>query len=165
MRAAMLASDRERQATVLRLRAAHLEGRLATEELELRIGRAEAARTREDLAALEADLPARSGPAITTTSGVPRMPGRRHFTERKLLDAPLEEVLDAALAFVVPPLERCGYFLHQEGDDVLVFQDVRHGPRGRLMVRFRDAGDNRTLVLAHGVAPLAVRRAFATLSD
>jgi hypothetical protein len=93
------------------------------------------------------------------------MPGRRHFTERKLLDAPLEEVLDAALAFLVPPLERCGYFLHQEGDDVLVFQDVRHGPRGRLMVRFRDAGDNRTLVLAHGVAPLAVRRAFATLTD
>jgi hypothetical protein len=33
------------------------------------------------------------------------------------------------------------------------------------MMRFRDAGDRRTLVLAHGTAPLAVRRAFARLTD
>jgi hypothetical protein len=32
-------------------------------------------------------------------------------------------------------------------------------------VRFRDLGDRRTLVLVHGVAPLAVRRAFARLDD
>jgi uncharacterized protein DUF1707 len=54
----MLASDRERQATELRLRAAHLEGRLEVEELEARIGRAQAARTREELDAVEADLSA-----------------------------------------------------------------------------------------------------------
>jgi Domain of unknown function (DUF1707) len=124
----MLASDRERQATVLRLRAAHLEGRLDTDELEARIGRAHAARTREELDAVEADLPERPNAAIPTTSGVPRMPGRRHFSERKLLDAPPDQVREAALAFLVPPLERYEYLLHQEGDDVLVFTNPRHGP-------------------------------------
>jgi len=161
----MLASDREREATVLRLRAAHLEGRLAVEELELRIGRAEAAQTREELDAVEADLPERSSTAIEPTSGVPRLPGRRHFSKRKLLDAPPADVREAALAFIVPPLERYGYVLHQEGADVLVFTDPNRGPTARIMVRLRDAGDRRTLVLAHGVAPLAVRRAFARLAD
>ena len=33
----MLASDREREATVLRLRAAHLEGRIETDEFEDRV--------------------------------------------------------------------------------------------------------------------------------
>jgi hypothetical protein len=33
------------------------------------------------------------------------------------------------------------------------------------MVRFCDLGDRRTLVLAHGVAPLGVRGAFARLDD
>jgi Domain of unknown function (DUF1707) len=161
----MLASDREREATVLRLRAAHLEGRLAVEELERRIGRAAAAQTREELDAVEADLPGRSGPAIVPTSGVPRLPGRRHFSERKLLDAPPADVREAALAFLVPPLERHGYVLHQEGEDALVFTDPRRDESARIMVRLRDAGDRRTLVLAHGVAPLAVRRAFAQLAD
>jgi hypothetical protein len=31
------------------------------------------------------------------------------------------------------------------------------------MVRFRDLGDRRTLVLVHGAAPLGIRRAFARL--
>jgi Domain of unknown function (DUF1707) len=161
----MLASDREREATVLRLRAAHLEGRLEHEELEGRIGQAQAARTREELDAVEADLPGRPGAVIEPTTGVPWLPGRRHFSERKLLDAPLEEVREAALAFLVPPLERHGYVLHQEGSDVLVFSDPRTGGTARILVRFRDAGDRRTLVLAHGTAPLAVRRAFARLVD
>ena len=162
----MLASDREREATVLRLRAAHLEGRLEHEELEGRIGRAHAARTREELDAVEVDLPGRAGAVIEPTTGVPWLPGRRHFSERKLLDAPLEDVREAALAFIVPPLERHGYVLHREGSDVLVFTDPRdRGGTARIKVRFRDAGDRRTLVLAHGAAPLAVRRAFARLAD
>jgi hypothetical protein len=160
----MLASDREREATVLRLRAAHLEGRLETDELEERIERAARARTQEDLAAVEADLPAlRPTADIALTTGVPRVPGRRHFSERKLLDAPVDHVREAALAFIVPPLERYGFCLDQEGADVLVFTEPRSGDR--IMVRFRDAGSGRTLVLAHGTAPLAVRRAFAQLSD
>jgi Domain of unknown function (DUF1707) len=159
----VLASDREREATVLRLRAAHLEGRIETDEFEERVGRAGRARTRAELEALEADLPARSGVRVEPTSGVPWFPGRRHFAERKVLDAPLDEVREATLAFVVPPLERNGYPLHQEGPDVLVFTHPHRG--ARIMVRFRDLGDRRTLVLVHGVAPLGIRRAFAQLGD
>jgi Domain of unknown function (DUF1707) len=159
------ASDREREAATLRLRAAHLEGRIETEELEERIARVQTARTRADLDAVEADLPGRPAAVVGTTSGVPWWPGRRAFSERKLLDAPLEEVREAALAFIVPPLERHGFQLAREEADVLVFSD-RRGPApggDRITLRLRDAGDRRTLVLAHGTAPLAVRRAFAKL--
>jgi hypothetical protein len=158
-----LASDREREATVLRLRAAHLEGRIGTDEFEERVGRAQSASTRADLEAVEADLPERSGAAISPTSGVPWFPGRRHFTERKVLDAPLDEVREATVRFLVPPLERSGYPLHQEGRDALVFGPTFRG--ARINVRFRDLGDRRTLVLIHGVAPLGVRRAFARLDE
>jgi hypothetical protein len=156
----VLASDREREATVLRLRAAHLEGRIETDEFEERAG---SARTRAELEAIEADLPERSGAAVRPTTGVPWFPGRRHFAERKLLEAPVEEVRDATLAFLLPPLERNGYPLREQGPDVLVFS---HRLRDvRITVRFRDLGDRRTLVLVHGAAPLAVRRAFARLGE
>jgi len=69
------ASDREREATILRLRAAHLEGRIETDEFEERVGRAEGARTLAELEEAEADLPERSGP-VQPTSGVPWFPGR-----------------------------------------------------------------------------------------
>ena len=158
----MLASDREREATVLRLRAAHLEGRIGTDEFEARVSRAQAAATRAELDAVEADLPERSLPPVEPTSGVPWFPGRRHFVERKVLNAPLDEVREAALAFLVPPLERHGYPLYLEAPDVLVFAQSYDA---RITVRLRDLGDRRTLVLAHGVAPLGIRRAFARLSD
>jgi hypothetical protein len=157
----VLASDREREATVLRLRAAHLEGRIETDEFEDRVGRAESARTRAELEEVEADLPERTAAAVGPTSGVPWFPGRRHFAERKVLDAPLNEVREAAVAFLVPPLERGGYRLSQEGPETLIFGPTARG--ARITVRFRDLGDRRTLVLVHGVAPLAVRRAFAQL--
>jgi Domain of unknown function (DUF1707) len=159
----VLASDREREATVLRLRAAHLEGRIETDEFEERVGRAESARTRAELEVIEADLPERSAAAMEPTSGVPWLPGRRYFAERKVLEAPLDEVREATLTFLVPPLERSGYPLHQDGSDVLVFAHPFR--RARITVRFRELDDRRTLVLVHGVAPLGVRRAFARLDD
>jgi DUF1707 SHOCT-like domain len=158
----VLASDREREATILRLRAAHLEGRIETDEFEDRVGRAESARTRAELEVIEADLPERSGASVEPTSGVPWFPGRWHLTERKVLDAPLSEVREDTLTFLLPPLERNGYPLHREGPDTVVFG---HSSRARISVRFRDLGDRRTLVLVHGVAPLGVRRAFARLDD
>ena len=51
-------SDADREATVVRLREAGGEGRLTLEELAERVERADAARTRADLDALTADLPA-----------------------------------------------------------------------------------------------------------
>ena len=140
-----------------------VEGRIETEELEERVGRAESARTRAELEAIEDDLPERLGGALQPTSGIPWFPGRRHFAERKVLGAPLDEVRDATLAFLVPPLERSSYPLHQEGPDILIFTHPFRG--ARITVRFRDLGDRRTLVLVHGVAPLGVRRAFARLDD
>jgi Domain of unknown function (DUF1707)/Cell wall-active antibiotics response 4TMS YvqF len=55
-------SDAEREATVVRLREAGGEGRLTLEELADRVERADAARTRGDLDALTADLPASTAP-------------------------------------------------------------------------------------------------------
>ena len=161
------ASDREREAATLRLRAAHLEGRLDVDELEDRVARAQAARTRADLQAVEDDLPSRPHAGIDTTDGVPWWPGRRPFNERKLLDTPLAEVRESALAFIVPSLERYGYVLSKEEAEVLTFALKRPGSIGadRITVRLRDTGDGRTLVIAHGTAPLRVRRAFATLTD
>jgi hypothetical protein len=93
----------------------------------------------------------------------PGFPAAGTSPRGRWLDAPLNEVRDATLVFLVPPLERNGYPLHDEGPDLLVFA---HSSRGaRIMVRFRDLGDRRTLVLVHGVAPLGVRRAFARLTD
>src|SRR5918992_1880972 len=140
-----------------------VEGRIETEEFEERVGRAESARTRAELEAIEADLPERIGGALEPTSGIPWFPGRRHFAERKVLGATLDEVREATLTFLVAPLERSGYPLHQEGPDVLVFAHPFRG--ARITARFRDLGDRRTLVLVHGVAPLGIRRAFARLDD
>jgi hypothetical protein len=161
------ASDRDRETAIARLRAALLEGRLETDELERRVSAAQGAATQDALDALVADLPAPAPAAVGLTSGTPRWPGRRAFAERKLLDAPIEEVREATLAFVVPPLERHGYLLREERDDVLTFarRDPRHVGADRVVVRLRDTGDRRTLVMAHGTAPLRIRRAFARLAD
>lgn len=56
-------SDADREATVVRLRQAGGEGRLTLEELAERVELADSARTRGDLDALTADLPASSAPA------------------------------------------------------------------------------------------------------
>ena len=160
------ASDREREATTLRLRAAHVEGRLETDELEERVAAAQRAVTRADLDALEADLPGRA-PHLDTTEGVPWWPGRRPFSERKLLDTSPEEARIAALAHMVPAMERHRFPLTKESDEALVFAERRPGRIGadRVTVRFLPAPDGRTLVLAHGTARLGVRRAFAKLAD
>ena len=57
-RAALRASDADREQFVEALRRHHAEGRLTTEELAERIERASAARTFGDLDALATDLPA-----------------------------------------------------------------------------------------------------------
>jgi Domain of unknown function (DUF1707)/2TM domain len=54
------ASDAEREQVIGDLRAHAGEGRLTVDELDERIGRADGARTRRELAALTADLPPRS---------------------------------------------------------------------------------------------------------
>jgi len=65
-------SDAEREATVVRLREAGGEGRLTLEELADRVERADAARTRGDLDALTADLPAAAASTSTMLPDSPR---------------------------------------------------------------------------------------------
>lgn len=62
-------SDADREAAVVRLREAGGEGRLTLEELAERVERADGARTRGDLDALTADLP-----AATARARVPEEP-------------------------------------------------------------------------------------------
>jgi Domain of unknown function (DUF1707)/Cell wall-active antibiotics response 4TMS YvqF len=57
------ASDSEREATVERLRAAAVEGRLTLEELTTRSGAAYSAQTRDELARITSDLPVRASDA------------------------------------------------------------------------------------------------------
>jgi hypothetical protein len=73
-------SDAERERAVEQLRAAAAEGRLATEELEQRIGGALAARTRGDLTALLSDLP-----APVSTAGLIVAPDDRSMMLRRQL--------------------------------------------------------------------------------
>jgi hypothetical protein len=68
---ALRASDADRERTADALRRHHLAGRLDTDDLQDRLGRCYAARTRDDLGALVADLPA-DDPA----HGRPARPGR-----------------------------------------------------------------------------------------
>jgi DUF1707 SHOCT-like domain len=56
------ASDRDREATVAALREHAVEGRLTLEEFTERMSAAYVARTRDDLAQLVRDLPARTAP-------------------------------------------------------------------------------------------------------
>jgi hypothetical protein len=68
-------SDADRDRAIAELSEHYQAGRLTTEELEDRTGRALQARTTADLAALFADLPRRQAPA-TSAAATPASPGR-----------------------------------------------------------------------------------------
>jgi hypothetical protein len=70
------ASDAEREGAAARLREHAAAGRLDLGELEERLGAAYAARTRGELAALLADLPALARP-VRAARPVPQRPARR----------------------------------------------------------------------------------------
>jgi hypothetical protein len=70
-RAAVRASDADRESVAERLRQAAAEGRLLTEELEQRLEAAFSARTYGQLNAIVADLPGRHLTARVETGGLP----------------------------------------------------------------------------------------------
>ena len=152
----MLASDGERDATIARLRAAHVAGRIDAAEFEARVGRAQTARGRADLDALLADLPP-GETDLAPTRGVPRLPGRRHFEVRRLVAGPPE----AVRLRLEPALERHGFYVHREEGGTLAFAHRRE-MASRLKLRLHEAPGG-TLVDVHGYAPLTVRRLLATL--
>src|SRR4051812_10449484 len=181
---ALRASDAEREHTVAALRVAAGEGRLTVDELAERTDRAYSAQTRGELTRLVHDLPAPPLPAPRPTRA-PRLPGRARFRNRWRAPARPEEVGLELLRDVVPPLQAYGYDLVERNPQRLVFSYARRPawtilvaifafPLGLLALSYKDreqvivdlAPDGAgTVLVAHGTAPLAVRRAFAQLDE
>jgi hypothetical protein len=69
-------SDADRDRAIAELSEHFQAGRLSTEELEDRTGRALQARTAADLAALFTDLPRRQAPVTSAAASAPASPGR-----------------------------------------------------------------------------------------
>ena len=181
------ASDADRERTVEALRHHAGEGRLTVDELDERTEQAFGAKTLRELGELQADLPAIATrpPAAPAQQRRPRMPGRFGFTARWHSPATVRATMAELIANVAPPLHRYGYDLIQREDDRLRFECERrpvwtfviavvlfpfgllallHKERDRITIDL--AGDERgTHLVASGVAPLPVRRAFAKLED
>jgi uncharacterized protein DUF1707/cell wall-active antibiotic response 4TMS protein YvqF len=95
---AILAGDQEREHSTELLSQAVVEGRLTLEEFSDRVGRAQAARTREELAVLTQDLPVPAAPTATAVAPADRStrelagPQQRHtaFCSRLVRSGPWE---------------------------------------------------------------------------
>lgn len=182
------ASDADREASVEALQAHALAGRLTSEELEERIEKAYAAKMLSELAALQVDLPrlaVRPHPAPERQRRRPMMPGKLPFTSRWHSPADAKLALRELMTFVVPPMERWGYDLTQRWDGRLRFERETRPvwtilvaiflfPFGLLALLYKerervtidlDEDEHGTQLVASGVAPLPVRRAFAELED
>jgi hypothetical protein len=185
---AMRASDRDRQAVAELLRRHLLAGRLELEEFEERLGRAHAARTLVELGELHADLPDLpvAPPVPVPRRRAPRVPGRIPFVERVPLATDVETAHDEAMEHLVPTMLRYGYELEDRSRDRLAFTLRRrpgwtiavaifafpfgllalmHQADERVVVEIERGRGGGSVLIAHGKAPLAVRRAFAQLRD
>ena len=181
------ASDAEREQTVTLLRAASAEGRLSVDELDERTATAYAAATRGELELLIDDLPHElpAPPVERSRKRRPRIPGRTGFSVRWRAPSSRADARAEFMEFVTPSLVAFGYELVERTPEGLVFERrVQPGwtilvavalfPLGlialaykgseRIAVEFVDRGDE-TSVIAQGVAPLPVRRAFAALES
>jgi uncharacterized protein DUF1707 len=181
------ASDADRERSVAALRHHAAEGRLTVEELDERSEKAYAAKTLGELAELQADLPAVAMRPVPPAARRrrPLVPGRFGFSARWRAPADAKATMAELIAHVTPPLHNLGYELIQREDDRLRFErEVRplwtipiaiflfpfgllallHRNRDRITIDL--AEDERgTHLVATGIAPLPVRRAFAELED
>jgi Domain of unknown function (DUF1707) len=167
---AVRASDEERERVVAALKEHCAAGRLTLDELPGRVERAYAAVTLDELTALTSDLPGRPrrAPAATPagTGGKPWLPGIFPFSETIEFDRPVAEVETQALRLIVPRLARAGFDLVVSDRQNMVF--VRTGRllrTHRVQLTLTALRDDRTHLMAHGAAPLGIRRAFAELRD
>jgi hypothetical protein len=182
------AGDSDRSAVVDLLRAHHLDGRLTVEEFEERVDAAHRAVTLLELGELHADLPEltpRRGKVVARKRRAPRIPGRHAFVERVPLAVDPQIAREQVFVHIAPALARQGYQLRMVGRTFMFRRRWRPGwtillaiftfPIGLAALTYQnedevtveiepDAGGG-TELLAHGVGPLSVRRAFATLSD
>ena len=186
-RAELRASDADRERAVELLRGHATVGRLTVDELDERCSKALSAKTFGELDALTADLPRVSPPprAVAPPAPVkrPKVPGSTYFADTWRAPAGPEVAMRDLLQYVAPPLQRSGYVLRERTPNRLLFERSRRPiwtfavavlvfPFGLLALLYKDeeriAIDLQptregTLVAASGMAPLAVRRAFAEL--
>lgn len=182
------ASDDDRERVVECLRGHHLAGRLTIEELEQRVARAHAAVTLADLEELQEDLPDIARPPAPRAAGsaFPHMPGHLSFSQRRELAVAVEQAREDALVHLLPALGNHGYQLVDSTERTLTFAGshrpvwtyvvavlvfplglvaLLHTRPHWLTIEFRAQGPAHSVMIAHGVASLAVRRMFARLGE
>jgi hypothetical protein len=113
------------------------------------------------------------------------VPGKLGFTSRWHSPADARITMRELMTFVVPPMERWGYVLTQRWDGRLRFERETRPlwtilvaiflfPFGLFALLYKDReritidldeDENGTTLVANGIAPLPVRRAFAELED
>ena len=187
-RAALRASDADRERAVDLLRGHAEVGRLTVEELDERCSKALEAKTFGELDALTADLPPISAPPAAVPP--PSAPARRrrdrrglYFAETWRAPCPPDRAMHDVLTHVAPHLRGAGYELREHTARRLLFVRTRRPiwtlavavlvfPFGLLALLYQDEArvaieltpaENGTLVAAGGVAPPAVREAFRAL--
>jgi hypothetical protein len=181
------ASDADREAAVDALRAHALAGRLTVDELAERVEKAYAAKMLSELAELQVDLPrvAVRLPEVRRRNR-PMVPGKLGFTCRWHSPADAKLTMRELMTFVVPPMERWGYDLTQRWDGRLRFERetrpiwtilvaiflfpfgllaLLYKDRERITIDLDEDESGGTNLVATGIAPLPVRRAFAELED
>ncbi|WP_019633186.1 DUF1707 SHOCT-like domain-containing protein [Actinomadura atramentaria] len=137
--AAERASDADRDAVLVRLHTAFAEGRLDEAELDERIARTLESRTRGELTAVVADIPATAGPRTVATAPAGRA-GRFHLAYKDSLHRSgqwaLPEkstvvvykgtgLLDLTSAEFAGPVTRLRVVAYKSGVDVIVPPGVR----------------------------------------
>jgi hypothetical protein len=182
------AGDSDRAAVVDLLRAHHLDGRLTVDEFEERVEQAHRAVTLLELGDLHEDLPElapRRGKVVARSRRAPRIPGRLAFVERVELEVDPRVAREQAFEYIAPALARNGYELSVIGG-VMMFRRrwrpawtillavcafpigllaLMHQSEDEVIVEIDEGRDGGTALMAHGVGPLTVRRAFANLRD
>jgi hypothetical protein len=167
--ATVRASDDDRERVVAALKEHCAAGRLTLDELPGRVERAYAARTVGELEDLTGDLPGRTTrrrEAARPPGGrAPRIPGVFPFSETIEVDRPVSEVETAVLRALAPRLAGAGFNLVATDRQNLVFVRSSLLRTHRVQLTLNDLGEGRTHLMAHGTAPLGIRRAFAQLRD
>ena len=181
--AELRASDADRERTVAALRHHAAVGRLTVEELDARSERAYAAATITELAELQGDLPTLATRPAGRRHGL--APGWRSFTARWSAPVGVDLTMAELIAHLAPEIQARGFDLVQRADDRLRFERRRrpawtfvvavlipvlgwfallHKDRVRLTIDVAET-DRGTRLVASGIAPLPLRRAFAELED
>ncbi len=179
------ASDPERERVALRLASAASVGRLTVEELEERTDAALKATTRGELSALLHDLPDAPRMHERRARRLPWLPGRMTFSARWRGPQDPRRAGADILELLVPVFARDGYLLvERTGDRLVLERTVRPVwtilaavllfPIGLLALTYKSSDfvtidmirhDDHTVAVAHGVAPLAIRRGLADLES